>query len=247
MSGIINNDVHITALGFDNVFEPVDALVVDFLTASVVQHFYMAGGDAEGVHKVLVQHVTVVACKFAVGQRGGVFFVGYDEGVSLAVEVLLDRGDVEIDVLIVLEGGFHGTCGIVESTMHHYLQAAAAVVGTGHVETTGNEPVVVDGLFEIADIFIEEAAHALCTQIGQLCICGDSILLVDRYAHILIVEDGGHVAEIAVFAIVVDVGYLGRVGSGGNGDSGLTTFAENVAQFFFYHGLGQIADGTAGI
>ena len=131
--------------------------------------------------------------------------------------------------------------------MHHYLQAAAAVVWTGHVETTGNEPVVVDGLFEITDILIEEAAHALCTQIGQLCIGGDAILLVDRYTHILIVEDGGHVAEIAVFAIVVDVGYLGRVGSGGNGDSGLTTFAENVAQFFFYHGLGQIADGAAGI
>ena len=67
VSGVVDDDVYVAALGFDDVFEPVDAFVVDFLTAGVVEHFDVAGGDAEGVDEILVENVAVVGSVVAVG------------------------------------------------------------------------------------------------------------------------------------------------------------------------------------
>ena len=67
VTGIVYDDVDIAGLCFDDVFEPVDAFVVDFLTAGVVEHFDVAGGDAEGVDEILVENVAVVGSVVAVG------------------------------------------------------------------------------------------------------------------------------------------------------------------------------------
>ena len=88
MSGIVDDDVHVAALRLDDVLEPVNAHVVDLLAAGIVQHLHVAGGDAQRVHEILVQHIPVIGGKVAVGQRGRVLFVGDNQGVGLAIQVL---------------------------------------------------------------------------------------------------------------------------------------------------------------
>ena len=67
VSGIVDDDMHIATLCLNDILQPVDALVVYFLAAGVMQHFHMAGRNTQRVDKVLMQHVAVVACKVAVG------------------------------------------------------------------------------------------------------------------------------------------------------------------------------------
>ena len=147
VASIIEDDVDITVLGFDDVFEPMNALIVDFLTASVVEHLDMAGGNAEGADEIFTEDVAVVGCEVAVGQRCGVFFVGNDECVCFTVGILFCDGNVEVDIFVVEQCGFHALGLGVESAVHHNLQAAAAIVGTGDVEATGDEEVFVGCVF----------------------------------------------------------------------------------------------------
>ena len=171
--------------------------------------------------------------------------VGDDECVGLAVDVLFDMGDVEIDILVVEQGGLKAAGGSVEGAVNHYLQARAAVVGTRHVEAAGDEAVFVLRTFQDADLLVEEALHAAGTQVGQLGVGGDAVLLVDGYADILVVEHGGHIAQVAELPFVVDVLYLGGIGGGGDGYRGRAPGGEDVAQLAFNHGLGEVAYRTA--
>lgn len=247
VAGIVHQDVHIAVLRLDDILQPVHALVIDLLAAGIVQHLHMTGGNTQRVHEILVQHIAVVAGKIAVRQRSGILLVGNNQGVSLTVDILLDVGDVEVHILVVQQGGLHILGGSVESAVHHNLQTAAAVVRTGHVKAAGHEMIVVIGALQASDLVGQEALHALGADISQLGVGGDAVFLVHRDTHILIVEDGRHIAEVAVLALVVDVGNLGGVGSRGDGDSGLLAGREDIAHLLIDHRLGQIADGAAGV
>ena len=82
-------------------------------------------------------------------------------------------------------------------------------------------------------------------EVGELCVGGDAVFCVDRDADVLVVEDGWHVAEVAVFAFIFDVGDFGSVGGRGDGDSCFFAGREDVAELLVDHGFGEVADSTA--
>ena len=61
--------------------------------------------------------------------------------------------DVEVDVFVIEESCLECFGSFVEGTVDDNLETGAAVMRTGHVEATGDEMVVVVGVFEAADVF----------------------------------------------------------------------------------------------
>ena len=61
--------------------------------------------------------------------------------------------DIEVDVFVIEESCLECFGSFVEGTVHDNLETGATVVWPCHVEATGDEMVVVVGVFEAADVF----------------------------------------------------------------------------------------------
>lgn len=233
--------------GLREVGEPVDAVLKDLGARGVVEHFDLTLRDAECAHEVLAQYLAVVGGEGHVGEEGVVVvFVGYDEDVGVVVGCGA-LWYVEVDVVVLDFVGDHEVDGFAEGVVDGELDGRAAVVGAGVCVGAGDVGVVVDGACEVAHVVLEEVAHGLGADVGELAVVGDAVG-VDGDAELFVVEGDGHVAEVAVGAVVGDgAGELYAVGGGKYLDGDALGGAEDVVEDVFDEGLGEVADGAYGV